>query len=79
MVNNKVSLTVAPVDAHENEIPMGSKELKEFVLTVTQNGKVIPETLTENTDTGYLVSSWTYTKSGAAEVEVKVKGQNVAC
>jgi hypothetical protein len=39
MANTKASLTVAPVDSHENEIPMGSTELKEFVLTIVKDGK----------------------------------------
>jgi hypothetical protein len=57
MVNNKVTLTVAPVDSYENEIPMGSKELSEFELTVVKDSsKNIPETFTQNFNTGFLES-----------------------
>lgn len=35
MVNTKATLTLAPFDKHGNEIPIGSKELSEYKLTVT--------------------------------------------
>jgi hypothetical protein len=37
-VNTKASLKVAPVDAHGNVIPIGSKVLEEFSIQIVHNG-----------------------------------------